>query len=216
MDEQSKAYTGQRIVVRYTPKRCIHFAACVRGLPEVFDPKRRPWIVPDQVDAGMLAAVVQQCPTGALHFERQDGGPAEQVPAQASVQIAADGPLYLHGDIVVQEADGTPIVTDTRVALCRCGMSKNKPFCDGTHSQSFHDAGLIAQQPTTPAVEAGPLTVIVSDHGPYQIAGTFALHSADASETRRCGKAALCRCGASQQKPFCDGAHQSIDQETFA
>ncbi|HEY0605444.1 MAG TPA: CDGSH iron-sulfur domain-containing protein [Herpetosiphonaceae bacterium] len=215
MDDQSKPYTGQRIVVRYNPKRCIHFAACVRGLPDAFDPKRRPWIVPDNADADTLAEVVQRCPTGALHFERLDDAPAEQPPAQASVQIADNGPLYLHGEITVQHQDGTPIVTDTRVALCRCGMSRNKPFCDGTHSQGFHDAGRIAAQPTAPATEPGPLTVIVGERGPYQLKGSFALHSADGSETRMCRAAALCRCGASQHKPFCDGTHQSIDQEIF-
>lgn len=216
MDEQSKAYTGQRIVVRYNPKRCIHFAACVRGLPDVFDPQRRPWIVPDNADADALAAVVVQCPTGALHFERLDSGPAEQPPQQTSVRIAANGPLYLHGDITLQREDGTPIGSDTRVALCRCGKSSNKPFCDGTHKEGFCDAGMIAPQPTAPATEAGPLTVVVGDHGPYRLSGSFALQSADSGETHMCGKAALCRCGASQQKPFCDGSHQSIDQEIFA
>lgn len=215
MDDQSKPYTGQRIVVRYNAKRCIHFAACVRGLPDVFDPRRRPWIMPDHADAATLAEVVQRCPTGALHFERLDHAATEQPPAQAGVRIAANGPLYLHGNITVQHADGTPIVADTRVALCRCGMSRNKPFCDGTHSQGFHDDGLIAAQPTAPTTAAGPLTVIVADRGPYQIDGGFALHSADGSATRMCGAAALCRCGASRHKPFCDGTHQSIDQETF-
>jgi CDGSH-type Zn-finger protein len=171
--------------------------------------------LPDQADADTLAAVVQHCPTGALHFERLDVAAAEQPPLPARVQVAADGPLYLRGRITVQREDGAPIVTDTRIALCRCGMSDNKPFCDGSHRQGFQDAGLLADQECPAAAEAGPITVIVSERGPYRIIDSCALQSADGSETRMCGKAALCRCGASQHKPFCDGAHQQLDQEVF-
>lgn len=215
MDRQDKSYTGERIVVRYNPKRCIHFAACVRELPQVFDTTRRPWIMPDEADADTLAVVVQQCPTGALHFERRGGAAHEQPTSPARVQVAADGPLYLRGSITVQHEDGTPIVTDTRIALCRCGMSSNKPLCDGTHRQGFTDAGQLVVQQSPPAAEAGPITVIVNERGPYRITSTFALQSADGAETRMCGKAALCRCGASQHKPFCDGSHQHIDQEVY-
>jgi CDGSH-type Zn-finger protein/uncharacterized Fe-S cluster protein YjdI len=215
MEDREKRYTGNGVVVRYNPKRCIHFAACVRGLPDVFDPKARPWIAPEHADADSIAAVVRRCPTGALHYERNDGGAAEQPQAHGSVQVTADGPLHVRGEIMVQREDGTPIVSDTRVALCRCGMSGNKPFCDGAHKQGFHDSGQLAAQSSSPEPEAGPLMVTVSARGPYRLSGPVTLCGADGSETHMHGTVVLCRCGASKHKPFCDGSHRQVDQEIF-
>ena len=85
--------------------------------------------------ADAIARVIERCPTGALQYERRDGGPQEAPPPKNSVRIAADGPLYLYGRVRVDDADGQPVVRDTRVALCRCGQSALKPFCDGTHKK---------------------------------------------------------------------------------
>jgi CDGSH-type Zn-finger protein/uncharacterized Fe-S cluster protein YjdI len=215
MTEDGKRYTGERIVVRYNPRRCIHFAACVRGLPAVFDKERRPWVAPDNADADELAALVQQCPTGALHFERSDGSAAELPLARASVQVEANGPLYVRGDITLQRENGAQIIADTRIALCRCGMSGNKPFCDNSHQQGFHHAGDLAPKPGEGDANEESLTITVSDRGPYRVAGAFTIRSADGSETRSYPSASLCRCGASQHKPFCDGSHRQVDQEIF-
>ena len=128
---QREYRTGQ-IVVHWEPKLCIHTARCLRGLPQVFDINRLPWIKLEAASAEQIAEVVRRCPTSALRFERLDGGPQEQAPEQTTIQATPDGPLYVRGDIKIVNQDGSTRNL-TRAALCRCGHSKNKPFCDGSH-----------------------------------------------------------------------------------
>lgn len=128
-----KVYANDRIEVRWEPAFCIHVAECLRRLPMVFDSWRRPWIVLDNGSPEEIAEVVQHCPTGALHFRRLDDGPQEPEPEETTVHEMPNGPLYLHGRVRIVGQDGSVIREDTRVALCRCGQSLNKPFCDGTH-----------------------------------------------------------------------------------
>ncbi len=84
-------------------------------------------------DAQYVANAVMRCPTGALTFERIDGAPQEPVPEETAVQPRPDGPLFLRGKIRITDRNGTVTREATRCALCRCGESGNKPFCDGTH-----------------------------------------------------------------------------------
>jgi CDGSH-type Zn-finger protein/uncharacterized Fe-S cluster protein YjdI len=102
-------------------------------LPAVFDNQRRPWIIVDNGSPGDIGEVIQRCPTGALHFRRLDGGPQEPVPVETKVQERPNGPLFVRGDVTIFGEDHTLVRHDTRVALCRCGASANKPFCDGSH-----------------------------------------------------------------------------------
>lgn len=125
-------YTGKDIHVSYDIRRCIHAAECVRGLPQVFDTEKRPWIAVDNADADEVAEVVMRCPTGALRFERQDGGDAEPIQDHTTIHPVRNGPLYLRGDLTITTSDGE-VLKDTRMALCRCGASQNKPFCDNSH-----------------------------------------------------------------------------------
>ncbi len=134
-------YSGRDITVTYDAKRCIHAAECVRGLGKVFDPDRRPWIDPDAAAASEVAEVVGRCPTGALQFVRHDTA-AEDAAAsvegatadRATIDVAANGPLLIAGDITLGMSSGGDPVKATRVALCRCGHSSNKPYCDGSHA----------------------------------------------------------------------------------
>src|ERR1041384_5178212 len=84
---------------------------------------------------GAVARVVARCPTGALHFDRRDGGAPEPVPAANTVLISRDGPVYLRGDIEVRDEAGEVVLRDARVGLCRCGHSRTKPLCDNSHLQ---------------------------------------------------------------------------------
>ena len=68
MKKKPRVYEGRDITVEYDAARCIHVAECVKGLPAVFDPNRRPWVDPDAATADEIAAVVRRCPTGALHY----------------------------------------------------------------------------------------------------------------------------------------------------
>ncbi|PTA68769.1 (4Fe-4S)-binding protein [Deinococcus arcticus] len=129
---QGKAYVAPGITVYYDARRCVHVANCVRGLPEVFRPGERPWIQAAQAGALAVAAVVRTCPTGALHYALDSEGP-EAPQAPTTVTPLPDGPLVLRGNLILQTPGGE--VRDVRAALCRCGQSGNKPYCDGTHAQ---------------------------------------------------------------------------------
>lgn len=135
MDEKRKTYTADDITVTWSPVLCIHAKECVNGLPDVFDIERKPWVMPDKASADKVAEVIERCPTGALQYERHDGGCNEQVPEENEVSIQKDGPLYMRGDLDIKDADGNSLHKGTRIALCRCGESKIKPFCDNTHEE---------------------------------------------------------------------------------
>jgi len=76
-----RVYANKTIEVQWEPKLCIHVRNCVRGLPQVFDPDARPWVIVDAASADQVAEAVLACPTGALHFRRLDGGPQETASA---------------------------------------------------------------------------------------------------------------------------------------
>lgn len=218
MEEDSHDYRGADIAVRFDANRCIHARECVEGLPAVFDVNRRPWVDPDAADADEVAAVIERCPTGALQYERRDGGAAESPPDRNTVTLVADGPLYVRGDVELRTPDGKTLLEDTRVALCRCGHSGNKPLCDDSHTRVFEAEGL---DPAAAAVDAdadeqsdaaGRLTVTLLEDGPFRIDGPFDLRSPDGVDGS--DDAALCRCGASGDKPFCDGTHATVGFST--
>lgn len=208
MKEDVHRYTGDEIDVN----RCIHVKACVDGLSSVFDPDSRPWVRPDASDADEVASVIADCPTGALQFERKDGGPEEATPEENTVTVAPNGPVYLRGDVEIATSDDEVLLEDTRVALCRCGASANKPLCDDSHVDvGFEDGGAIADCGSVteddPAEDV--LRVTPKSGGPLMLSGEFEIESAD---ERSCAgtETALCRCGASDDKPFCDGTHAEI------
>jgi hypothetical protein len=96
-----------------------------------------------QVDAATadgIAAVVARCPSGALHVERLDGGASEEPVTPTMIEPQPNGPLYVSGSVRILDANGLVIREDTRVALCRCGRSRSKPFCDGSHEISGFQA----------------------------------------------------------------------------
>jgi len=128
-----RVYQNSEIAVSWEPKLCIHAGYCFHGLPGVFQPKNRPWVKVDAATAGKIAEIVMTCPTGALHFERLDGGPQEPQPEETTVDARPNGPLYVRGHVRITGPGDHLIREDTRVALCRCGHSENKPFCDGSH-----------------------------------------------------------------------------------
>ena len=122
-----KVYKGQGVSVRFNAARCTHAAKCVHGLPRVFDTQARPWIQPGKATADEVVAVVARCPTGALQASYDDGRNAEAMPARNELRMVADGPHHLRGDIEIRDGSGTALARETRVALCRCGASGNKP-----------------------------------------------------------------------------------------
>lgn len=146
MNDTVRLYVGKDIDVTYDAERCIHAAECTRGLPAVFNNSRRPWIDPNGASADAIAAVIVKCPSGALHFIRHDGGTSETPSERETVTVMPGGPLYIRGLVELRTADGRVIVDDTRLVLCRCGQSHNKPFCDNSHlGVAFDDLGVTAE-----------------------------------------------------------------------
>jgi CDGSH-type Zn-finger protein/uncharacterized Fe-S cluster protein YjdI len=211
---KNQEHAGEKITVHYDVKRCIHAAECVRGLPQVFDVKRKPWIDPNAATPDAIAAVVMRCPSGALHFDRQDGGAQEPIAARNTVRVSANGPLYLQGKLEILTPNGAVATSDTRMALCRCGASKNKPFCDNSHTKlGFKDSGTLGTNvaKTSESLDKEPaLKITPTNNGPLGLRGPVELVGADGKNRYQCDRAFLCRCGASKNKPFCDGSHKQI------
>ena len=101
-------------------------------MPNVFDLKQRPWVQPNRGNADDIADVVQRCPSGALTFMRLTFGSEERAEEPPRIIVIPDGPLYIRGNFEYPMAEGE-MVRSPRAALCRCGDSSNKPFCDNSH-----------------------------------------------------------------------------------
>ena len=210
MSDQVRRYSSLAIVVEYEAKRCIHAAECTRGLPEVFDTARRPWILPSAASADAIAAVVQKCPSGALHFTRRDGAAEESPPADNTIVPRPHGALFVRGRVQLRSSDAGLVVEDTRMSLCRCGQSKNKPFCDNSHrAAGFSDRGDVPGGGAATG-ERGALTITALTNGPLLAEGALIVQSAREQGRYFATRVELCRCGASQNKPFCDGSHETI------
>ena len=182
-------------------------------LPSVFEPGRRPWVDATQASADAIARVVARCPTGSLHFERSDGGEAEPTPAVNTVFVSRHGPLLLRGDIEVRDEDGNVLLRDIRVALCRCGKTKNRPLCDNSHQEErFREPGAITtpERVEDPETDEPGLRVIPHHKGSLELSGAFAISSADGQVMLAGTRTKLCRCGTSAAKPFCDGSHKKL------
>jgi uncharacterized Fe-S cluster protein YjdI len=126
-------YETDAIAVTFDPGLCIHSARCLQGLPGVFDVRKRAWIAPENASADETAAVIHRCPSGALTYERKDGGPAEVADPEPIVYPSPGGPLVVRGAITITDAAGGILYSGARATLCRCGASENKPFCDNSH-----------------------------------------------------------------------------------
>jgi CDGSH-type Zn-finger protein len=130
-----RVYANNAIEVLWEPKLCIHVRNCVRGLARVFDADRRRGstsMPPTPRRSPQPSSPVRR---GALHFRRLDGGAQEEPLPEIAIEPRPNGPLFVRGRAQIVDEEGRLIRQDTRLALCRCGASANKPFCDGSHRQ---------------------------------------------------------------------------------
>lgn len=201
-----RRYSGENVDITYNAKRCIHAEECIHRLGEVFDKNRRPWILADATTSDRVAEVVTLCPSGALHYESKDGSAAEIIPQANAVTLWHNGPLQLSGQLRI-EGTTVDVQEETRATLCRCGASQNKPFCDNSHKQIDFDGTAAEGMNATAIPDGGPLKVTVMPDGPLNIEGSFSVYDEHGSLLFSGRKAALCRCGGSSKKPFCDGSH---------
>jgi uncharacterized Fe-S cluster protein YjdI len=162
MPDKIHRYTKGNLTVIWKPEQCIHSTLCWKNLGRVFNPRERPWIKLDGASAEAIIQQVKKCPSGALSFEIEEG-PADHYTADASdsilnpdressqetlnapivpeaavfsIRLRPDGPILIQHDCEITYSDGRKEIIKGNVALCRCGNSGNKPFCDGSHRQS--------------------------------------------------------------------------------
>src|SRR4051812_1146250 len=94
MSDDVEEYRGKKVLIRFEGKKCIHSRNCVLGRPDVFVPNAQgPWIQPDAASPEAVAALAQACPSGAVVYERLDGGEQEQAPKVNQVRVLENGPL---------------------------------------------------------------------------------------------------------------------------
>jgi len=203
-----RLYTGESIDIRYNLKRCIHSEECVKRLSGVFDTKRKPWILPDEGKAEEIVAGLGFCPSGALHYESKDGS-EEPAPSENRIILWEDGPLQIHGDLSIEGAT-VSISDERRVTLCRCGASQNKPFCDNSHKAMGFTSGQVQTVKVEASETGGKLHITATPQGSLLIEGNFRIETQEGHTIFTGTKTWLCRCGQSQNKPFCDGTHKKI------
>jgi CDGSH-type Zn-finger protein/uncharacterized Fe-S cluster protein YjdI len=199
---------GEKLDLLFETKRCIHARFCVTGAPDVFLANvQGPWIHPDAMEVERVVEIAHACPSGAIQYRRNDGVHNETAPPVNLASIREAGPYAFRGQL---ELDGEPI--GFRATLCRCGASKNKPFCDGSH----HEVGFSATgEPASGKTDAlatrnGVLAIDPQLNGPLSVRGNLEITSGTGRVVGRVTAAKLCRCGGSATKPFCDGTHARI------
>ena len=128
-----KEYTNGEMTIVWEAGKCIHSAVCVKGLPEVFQPKSRPWIKIDVAGTEDLVNQVKACPSGALSYYMNAEDNQEAETLETKVEVLQNGPLLVYGTLKVTHKDGSSETKNKTTAFCRCGASNNKPYCDGAH-----------------------------------------------------------------------------------
>jgi CDGSH-type Zn-finger protein/uncharacterized Fe-S cluster protein YjdI len=199
---------GEKLELTFEAKRCIHSRFCVTWTPQVFVANvKGPWIHPDAMPVEQVVEVAHACPSGAIGYRRLDGGAREVAPPVNLAMVREAGPYAFRAQLQI---DGAP--AGFRATLCRCGASKNKPYCDGSH----HEIGFSASgEPPTGKTEMlpvrdGVLAIDPQTNGPLRVRGNLEIVSGTGRAVARVTSAYLCRCGGSANKPFCDGTHAKI------
>jgi len=146
-EEKVREYQNKDIAIFWYPHICSHAGKCWKGLPQVFDPEKRPWINVDGSSAEDIIRIIDTCPSQALKYGIPTGSsvdPAQpkgpgwidyRIDPEKAIQIRVikDGPLLITGPTRLLDSQGIILKESDRLVLCRCGKSKNPPFCDGSH-----------------------------------------------------------------------------------
>jgi len=133
----TKKYSNGEITIVWNPGSCIHSTLCWKketGLPEVFNPSIKPWIKPEGADSEKIITHVKNCPSGALSFYYNAAVEnTEEVITETKIEVLVNGPLLVYGNLLIKDSSGNEVEKNNVTALCRCGKSDNKPYCDGSH-----------------------------------------------------------------------------------
>ncbi|MEI6098989.1 MAG: CDGSH iron-sulfur domain-containing protein [Alphaproteobacteria bacterium] len=201
---------GNAVTVTFDGTRCVHSRNCVLSHPDVFVPNvKGEWIFPDAAPAAEVIRLGQNCPSGAIRVARNDGTESTDAgPKVNTLRLRENGPLALEAPILLRGVaqDGP------RATLCRCGASANKPFCDGSHvAAGFVASGEIPEKASQPLSDrGGPIDLLPQPDGPLKLVGSVEVVTGTGHTVNRATQLFLCRCGASKNKPYCDGSHKAM------
>lgn len=123
---------GVSVIVSYTPVLCTHAAQCQARALSAFNPKQKPWIQPENGTLESILDVIAACPSGALRVSVGDQPAQHMTTRDVAIEVEKDGPYHLTNVPLDAEFNGVG-ASRAKYSLCRCGLSKNKPFCDGSH-----------------------------------------------------------------------------------
>jgi len=211
VSKQATKYPGKDAEVSWRGDLCIHIGECGRAKGDLFVGGRQPWCQPDASSPDEVKDVILRCPTGALSLQLKDGTNPETASPENTVHVAYNGPLFIRGDLEIAAAPEDVPGLKFRVALCRCGHSKNKPFCDNSHEKAgFQDYGAVGETGADGAASGGPLKVKAAKDGPLLLKGNLTITGGSGRHAWQGSQVVLCRCGASENKPFCDGSHKKV------
>ena len=130
--DREKTFTGQKIIVKDDHSLCVHSGFCGNRITNIWKMLKD---TDDSLARGQIMAMIENCPSGTLTFALEADGEIVEPDLPKEIAVIPDGPLWVSGGIPVERRDGQFVETRNRVTLCRCGESKNKPFCDGTHKE---------------------------------------------------------------------------------
>ncbi len=207
-EEILQEYPGREITVYFNRSICAGAGTCVRGLPTVFKSgDGANWIFPDNDSAARIIERVKDCPSGALAYS-VGGDVIVDERAEARVTIVTDGPYNVEGVTLAKKSNPTNC-SDSKYTLCRCGYSRNKPFCDYSHAENgWHEGDVLPAAEAAPAPEPVPGA---SGEAPIVAGNKPALETLDKGEEYY-----FCTCGRSQGQPFCDGSHTGTSFKPMA
>ena len=205
----TQTITGKEVTIHFDGARCIHSRGCVLGQPDVFVPNvEGEWIHPDGAGPDAVMRTAFNCPSGAIRVARNDGtATSDAPPVVNTLRVRQDGPLAIEAELII----GGVAQLSPRATLCRCGQSANKPYCDGAHvAAGFTATG----EPDVKSAEAlalrnGPVLVEPQPNGSLKLTGNLEIVSGTGRTVNKVTSVWLCRCGQSQNKPYCDGSHKA-------
>lgn len=131
-----KEYSNDGFTIIWKPKMCIHAAECVKRLPKVYNPNAKPWITIENATSEELISQIDVCPSGALTYKSNNIEKQIAMEATTKIDVLENGPLLVHGTMEVTNCNGEKVVKEKTTAFCRCGVSQNKPYCDGAHKKA--------------------------------------------------------------------------------
>jgi len=130
--DRREDYEGEKIIIHDNRGICAHAGRCTDGHPSVFRLKQEPWIDPQGAPGDEIIETIQKCPSGALSYT-VDGVEHRDREGPAAIFVSPNGPHVVTGGPQLLETPRGEGASTEHFTLCRCGGSKNKPFCDGSH-----------------------------------------------------------------------------------